>query len=89
MKKISAYITKILLKLVALLNKKEPVQIVQSINKQDIDLITKAFPPFVYRKGMTSEEIGLETIKCWGEQRVLSFILARIEGRIGLGVTYD
>lgn len=86
MKNLTTYITKLLMLIVNWLNPN--TEVIQGINKQDIELITKAFPPFVYRKGMTQEELAHETIKCWGEQRVLSFILARIQGRIGQGIPH-
>lgn len=63
-------------------------QYIQSVNRQDLELITKNFPPFIYKKGMTQEEIAHETVKCWGEQRVIQYITSRIQGRVGQGVTY-
>jgi len=68
---------------------KEPVGKLQSVNRQDVEIITKAFPPFSYKQGMNQEEIALGVMKSEGEQRVINFIVSRMKGRIGAGINYD
>lgn len=64
-------------------------QPIKSLNRQDMELITKAFPPFSYNKSMTCEDIALSTMQCYGEQRVIQYLMSRIQGRVGQGVAYD
>lgn len=85
--KISTYVIQFLLYLVVLLtDKKQPIK---SVNRQDMELLQTAFPPFSYKAEMTMEQIALGTAKSVGEQRVLQYLLSRIQGRIGQGVAYD
>ena len=87
MKILISYITKFLLYIVSSINR--PTKEVQSINRQDVELITKNFPLFNYKKGMSTEDIALETMWCYGEQKVIQFLMLRIQGRIGQGVLHD
>lgn len=86
MKKLTTYITKLLMFIVNYLN--TPDAVIQGINKQDIEILTKAFPPFTYRQGMSQEQLAHDTVRCWGEQRVINFIMARIQGRVGQGIVH-
>lgn len=80
-------LTEFLLYLVDKLN--TPKQHIQSVNKQDMELITKSFPVFVPKNDMTIEQIALGFTKSQGEQRVIQYLYSRIKGRIGQGVAYD
>ena len=79
----------ILLNILYKLGYKPEERIIQSITKQDMEIITKAFPVYSYKQGTSTEEIALSVVRCDGEQRVINFILSRIRGRVGAGVIYD
>jgi len=58
-------------------------EVLQGINRQDIDLLQKAFVPYTYKHGTSAENIALNLSRSDGEQRVIQYIVSRVQGRIG------
>jgi len=75
----------VLLYLLGKLGYKQEVkpEVLHGINRQDIDLLQKAFVPYHYQHGATVEATALSLARSDGEQRVIQYIIARIKGRIG------
>ena len=63
----------------------EPVKPLKSVTKHDVEVLMQTFPPFTYKKGMSHEEIVVGVMQSEGEQRILRFILNRIQGRVDAG----